>query len=185
MFGIPTWTSVSHDGSHRCLMAQLQWLRPRWSSCWYAVPLLLRMRRRLRSFCLPRISLSIWWLMTWYGRSPPPIPLSASRAMHSLQVLAQVTGKSVTIIMEPHKEVSVVFFWCNNKKCGRTFFADPVLPCQHFPWPQYLKWYIYLQLKFYLNYLKIILHFYMYLYIFFAKITTIHNWFFLLLFNSN
>ncbi len=32
------------------------------------------------------------------------------QAMHSLQVLAQVTGKSVTIIMEPHKEVSVVFF---------------------------------------------------------------------------
>ena len=28
------------------------------------------------------------------------------QAMHSLQVLAQVTGKSVTIIMEPHKEVS-------------------------------------------------------------------------------
>ncbi|XP_031660533.1 transformation/transcription domain-associated protein isoform X2 [Oncorhynchus tshawytscha] len=27
------------------------------------------------------------------------------QAMHSLQVLAQVTGKSVTIIMEPHKEV--------------------------------------------------------------------------------
>ncbi len=103
------------------------------------------------------------------------------QAMHSLQVLAQVTGKSVTIIMEPHKEVSVVFFWCNNKKCGRTFFADPVLPCQHFPWPQYLKWYIYLQLKFYLNYLKIILHFYMYLYIFFAKITTIHNWFFIII----
>ncbi len=47
------------------------------------------------------------------------------QAMHSLQVLAQVTGKSVTIIMEPHKEVSVVFFWC-DKKCGRTFFADPV-----------------------------------------------------------
>lgn len=28
------------------------------------------------------------------------------QAMHSLQVLAQVTGKSVTVIMEPHKEVS-------------------------------------------------------------------------------
>ncbi|XP_060883442.1 transformation/transcription domain-associated protein isoform X2 [Labrus mixtus] len=27
------------------------------------------------------------------------------QAMHSLQVLAQVTGKSVTVIMEPHKEV--------------------------------------------------------------------------------
>ncbi|XP_051968309.1 transformation/transcription domain-associated protein-like [Xyrauchen texanus] len=27
------------------------------------------------------------------------------QAMHSLQVLAQVTGKSITIIMEPHKEV--------------------------------------------------------------------------------
>lgn len=29
------------------------------------------------------------------------------QAMHSLQVLAQVTGKSVTIIMEPHKEVGL------------------------------------------------------------------------------
>lgn len=28
------------------------------------------------------------------------------QAMHSLQVLAQVTGKSVTVIMEPHKEVT-------------------------------------------------------------------------------
>lgn len=28
------------------------------------------------------------------------------QAMHSLQVLAQVTGKSVTVIMEPHKEVN-------------------------------------------------------------------------------
>lgn len=27
------------------------------------------------------------------------------QAMHSLQVLAHVTGKSVTVIMEPHKEV--------------------------------------------------------------------------------
>lgn len=32
------------------------------------------------------------------------------QAMHSLQVLAQVTGKSVTIIMEPHKEVSLIHF---------------------------------------------------------------------------
>lgn len=30
------------------------------------------------------------------------------QAMHSLQVLAQVTGKSVTVIMEPHKEVKVL-----------------------------------------------------------------------------
>lgn len=29
------------------------------------------------------------------------------QAMHSLQVLAQVTGKSVTVIMEPHKEVGL------------------------------------------------------------------------------
>lgn len=29
------------------------------------------------------------------------------QAMHSLQVLAQVTGKSVTVIMEPHKEVRI------------------------------------------------------------------------------
>lgn len=28
------------------------------------------------------------------------------QAMHSLQVLAHVTGKSVTVIMEPHKEVN-------------------------------------------------------------------------------
>lgn len=28
------------------------------------------------------------------------------QAMHSLQVLAHVTGKSVTVIMEPHKEVT-------------------------------------------------------------------------------
>lgn len=29
------------------------------------------------------------------------------QAMHSLQVLAHVTGKSVTVIMEPHKEVNL------------------------------------------------------------------------------
>lgn len=29
------------------------------------------------------------------------------QAMHSLQVLAHVTGKSVTVIMEPHKEVNI------------------------------------------------------------------------------
>ncbi|XP_029107787.1 transformation/transcription domain-associated protein isoform X2 [Scleropages formosus] len=34
-----------------------------------------------------------------------PNPTVRKQAMHSLQVLAQVTGKSVTVIMEPHKEV--------------------------------------------------------------------------------
>lgn len=47
------------------------------------------------------------------------------QAMHSLQVLAQVTGKSVTVIMEPHKEVrwllrlsnfEVVEYFCFFKK---------------------------------------------------------------------
>lgn len=33
------------------------------------------------------------------------------QAMHSLQVLAQVTGKTVTIIMEPHKEVWDLLIW--------------------------------------------------------------------------
>lgn len=32
------------------------------------------------------------------------------QAMHSLQVLAHVTGKSVTVIMEPHKEVKFETF---------------------------------------------------------------------------
>ncbi|CAJ0925872.1 unnamed protein product [Ranitomeya imitator] len=34
-----------------------------------------------------------------------PNPTVRKQAMHSLQVLAQVTGKGVTMIMEPHKEV--------------------------------------------------------------------------------
>lgn len=33
------------------------------------------------------------------------------QAMHSLQVLAHVTGKSVTVIMEPHKEVRSRMLW--------------------------------------------------------------------------
>ena len=45
------------------------------------------------------------------------------QAMHSLQVLAQVTGKSVTVIMEPHKEV-------------RPLFLPQGLPggCDHMSW---------------------------------------------------
>lgn len=37
------------------------------------------------------------------------------QAMHSLQVLAHVTGKSVTVIMEPHKEV-------NSRLCSRIYY---------------------------------------------------------------
>ncbi|MEQ2174097.1 hypothetical protein GOODEAATRI_004275, partial [Goodea atripinnis] len=42
------------------------------------------------------------------------------QAMHSLQVLAQVTGKSVTVIMEPHKEVE-----------ASTVLQDMVPPKKH------------------------------------------------------
>lgn len=40
------------------------------------------------------------------------------QAMHSLQVLAHVTGKSVTVIMEPHKEVKP-----RTECCGRLEFC--------------------------------------------------------------
>ncbi len=103
------------------------------------------------------------------------------QAMHSLQVLAQVTGKSVTIIMEPHKEVSVVFFWCDNKKCGRTFFADPVRFWLALPTFSLATIFKMIHLFTAKILFKINITFYMYFYIFFAKITTIHNWFFIII----
>lgn len=47
------------------------------------------------------------------------------QAMHSLQVLAQVTGKSVTVIMEPHKEVRFLSLELDNlSKTFETFFLQ-------------------------------------------------------------
>lgn len=59
------------------------------------------------------------------------------QAMHSLQVLAQVTGKSVTIIMEPHKEVSMIHFYTIIAGISLLAQLDFYLSFQHFHWPHH------------------------------------------------
>lgn len=71
-----------------------------------------------------------------------PNPTVRKQAMHSLQVLAQVTGKSVTVIMEPHKEVepategvslkrSAALRWLHSSLSFSQVLQDMVPPKKH------------------------------------------------------